>query len=53
MTENIFPEANIHSLLHFHISHSVFSSCYLIIVANGAQQIFFIVVFWVTFRVEA
>lgn len=53
MAENIFPKTGMHPLLYFHISHSVFSSCYLIIVVNGAQQIFFIVVFWFTFRIAA
>lgn len=41
MFKNIFPENNMHPLLHLHISHSIFSSYYLIIVVNGAQQIFF------------
>lgn len=53
MTENVFPETNMHPFLHFHISHSVFLSSYLIMVVNGAQQTFFIVVFWVTLRIEA
>jgi len=43
-TENDFPETDVHPLLHFHILCSVFLSCHLTLVVNGAQLIIFIVV---------
>lgn len=45
MAENIFCETNMHSLLHFHVSHSVFLSCHLTIAVKGAQLTIFIVMF--------